>query len=108
LRSGRKYSALRRSRRPRHDATVPHLHGRLHPTLDVEQRPGTVRMFANSPEHQLPIDAIEEAFDVEIEHPVVAPAALASRAHRVDRRSSGPVAVGLIPEDWPPPGFDIA
>ena len=95
LRSGRHHSPLRRSRCTRRDAAILHLHGRLQPTFDVEQHPGTVRMFADSLEHQFPIDAVEEAFDVEIEHPVVAPTALASREHRIDRRFSGPVAIGV-------------
>jgi hypothetical protein len=45
-------------------------------------------MFADSPKHQLPVDAVEEAFDVEVEHPVVAPAALASCVHCVDCRDA--------------------
>src|SRR5882757_3307210 len=40
-------------------------------------------------------DAIEEALDVEIEHPVVTPAALASLVHGIDRRFAGPVAIGV-------------
>jgi hypothetical protein len=35
--------------------------------LDVEQHPRTVRLLTDSLEHQLPIDAVEEALDVEIE-----------------------------------------
>src|SRR5262245_34435856 len=46
-------------------------------------------------EQKLPIDAVEEALDVEIEHPVAAPTALTSRAHGIDRRFAGSVAVGV-------------
>jgi len=46
-------------------------------------------------EQKLPIDAVEETLDVEVEHPVVAPAALTSRAHGIDGRFAGPVAVGV-------------
>jgi hypothetical protein len=42
-------------------------------------------MMADGLEQKLPIDAIEEALDVEIEHPVVTPAALASLVHGSDR-----------------------
>ena len=49
-------------------------------------------------EHQLPIDAVEEALDVEIENPIVAPAALACLAHGINRRFAGPVAVGVVVE----------
>src|SRR5664279_2141064 len=52
-------------------------------------------MTTDRPEHQLPIDAVEIGFYVEIEHPVVAPTALTSLAHGVDRRSAGPVAIGI-------------
>src|ERR1700741_4531278 len=52
-------------------------------------------MLTDSLEHQLPIDAIEEALDVEIKHPVVAPTALTSRAHGIDRRFAGSVAVRI-------------
>src|SRR5262249_4788867 len=87
--------SVRRPRRARPDVAVLHLHRRLQPTLDVEQHPRTVRMTTDSLEQKLPVDAIEEALDVEIEHPVVAPAALASLVHGIDRRFAGPVAIGV-------------
>src|ERR1700720_3361235 len=52
-------------------------------------------MMTDSPEHQPPIDAVEETLDVEIEHPVVAPTALPSLAHGLDRKFAGSVAVGV-------------
>lgn len=61
--------------------------------IDVEEHPRTARMMTDRLEQELPIDAVEEAFDVEIEHPVVAPTALTSLMHGVDRRFPGPVAV---------------
>ena len=50
-------------------------------------------------EHQVPRDAVEELPDVQIDHPVVPPAALAARCDRVDRRPPRPVAVGIGVED---------
>jgi len=47
--------------------------------------------MADSLEQQLPIDAVEGAFDVKIE---TAPAALASCAHGIKCRSTGPVTIG--------------
>jgi len=44
-------------------------------------------------EQQLPIDTVEVTFDVDVEHPVVAPTALTSLAYSVDRRSAGPIAI---------------
>src|SRR5215467_8506418 len=84
---------LRRSGCARHDAAVLHLHRRLQPALDVEQHPRAVRMMTDRLEQQLPIDTVEVAFDVDVEHPVVAPAALTSLAYGIDRRSAGPVAI---------------
>src|ERR1700751_2623561 len=88
-------STLRRSRGARHDAAVLHLHRRPQPALDVEPHPRAVRMMTDRLEQQLPIDTVEVTFDVDVEHPVVAPAALTSLAYGIDRRSAGPVAVGL-------------
>jgi hypothetical protein len=48
-------------------------------------------------EQQLPIDTVEVTFDVDVEHPVVAPAALTSLAYGIDRRSAGPVAISKTP-----------
>src|SRR5262245_23899301 len=52
-------------------------------------------MMTDGLEQKLPIDAVEEPLDVEVEHQVVAPAALTSSAHGVDRRFAGPVAIGV-------------
>src|SRR5476651_1837006 len=87
--------ALRSSRDSRHDAAILQLDRSLQPALDIEQHPRLVRMTTDRPEHQLPIDAVEIGFYVEIEHPVIPPAALTSLAHGIDRRSAGPVAVGV-------------
>ena len=95
LRSGSAHPALRRSRRARHDTAVLHLHRRLQPAFDIEQHPRTIRMVTDRPEHQLPVDAVEEALEVEIEHPVAAPTTLTSCAHGIDRRFAGAIDVGI-------------
>src|ERR1700693_3648105 len=84
---------LRRTRHARHDAAVLHLHRRLQPALDIEQYPRTVRMTTDRLEQQLPIDAVEVTFNVDVEHPIVSPAPLTGLTHSIDRRSSGPVAI---------------
>jgi hypothetical protein len=50
-------------------------------------------MMTNRPEHQLPINAVEIGVYVDVEHPVIPPAALTSLAHGIDRRFAGPVAI---------------
>src|SRR5579863_1207685 len=52
-------------------------------------------MVMDSLEQQLPIDTVEEALNVEIEHPVMAPTPLTSCAHGIMCRSTGPVAIGI-------------
>src|SRR5205823_6650473 len=81
---------------------IKHLVGKVVPTVRIltvddlrEQHPWTVRMMTDRLEQKLPIDAVEVGFYVEIEHPVVAPAALTSLAHGIDRRFAGPVAIGV-------------
>jgi len=44
-------------------------------------------------EQQLPIDTVEVTFDVDVEHPVAAPAAPTRLAYGIDRRSARPVAI---------------
>src|SRR6202022_1746669 len=85
--------SLRSSRRARHNAAVLHLHRRLQPAFDIEQHPRAVRMLTDRLEHQLPIDAVEVTFDVDVEHPVVSPASLTGLMDGIDRRSAGPVAI---------------
>ena len=46
-------------------------------------------MMVDRLEQKLPIDAVEVTLDVDVEHPVVAPAALAGRAHGVNRPGWG-------------------
>jgi len=52
-------------------------------------------MLADRLEQKLPVDAIEEALNVEIEHPVIAPAALAGFRNGINRRFAGPIAKGV-------------
>src|SRR6266436_3903318 len=52
-------------------------------------------MMPDRLEQPPPIDAVEISLYVDIEHPVIPPAALTGLAHGIDRRSTGPVAVGI-------------
>src|SRR3712207_6222701 len=56
-------------------------------------------MMTNCLEQQLPVDAVEVALDVDIEHPVEPPAALTGQPECIDRRSAGAISVGVIMED---------
>src|SRR5580704_13779700 len=91
--------SLRSSCRTRHDATVLHLYWSLQPAFDVEKHPRAVRVCTNRLEEQTPIDAVEVALDVDIEHPVVTPAPLTRCPDCVDGRTARSISVGVIMED---------
>jgi hypothetical protein len=46
-------------------------------------------------EDKIMIEVVEEALDVQIDHPVTAPAPLPARRDRIQRAAAGPVAVGV-------------
>ena len=52
----------------------------------MEQHPPAIRVTTDRLEHQLPIDAVEVAFDIDLGHPVVSPASLTGLANGIDRR----------------------
>ena len=94
--------ALRSSCCSQHDAAVLHVHRRsIQPALRCSSGARgwlsmtTDRPITPRPEHQLPIDAVKIGFYVRSQHPVVAPTALTSLAHGVDRRFAGSVAIGV-------------
>src|SRR6516225_1958065 len=90
--------ALRRASFPADQATIRHLNGRTQPPFEVEQHPGAVRMLAHRPHQQSPVDLIEKGFDVQIEHPGVAPTALPRHADGVERRLPGPISIRVVVE----------
>src|SRR5271170_4333246 len=52
-------------------------------------------MLSNRLEQQLPIDAVKIAPDINVEHPIVAPAPLTRHAHGIECRSAGPVTIAI-------------
>src|SRR4051812_14467737 len=92
------HPTLRRTCRTRDDTTILHLDRSPQPALNVEKPPRAVRMMTTRLEQQLPIDAVEVALDVDIEHPVKPPAALTGLPEGIDRRSAGAVPIGVLME----------
>ena len=92
--------ALRRSPFPADEAAIRHLNGRSQPSFEVKQHPRAVRMLAHRPHQQVPVDIIEEGFDVQIDHPVVAPAALPCHADCIERRFAGAISIRVVVEVW--------
>ena len=69
-------SPLRRPALPVDQIPIRHAHGRPQPPFKVEQNPWAVRVPPYRSHQEVPIDFIEEALDVEVEHPVARPATL--------------------------------
>ena len=69
-------AALWRAALPRLQAPVGHLHLGPQPPLEVEQNPVVLGVVTNRSHHEVPIDRVEERFDVEINDPVITPATL--------------------------------
>src|SRR5208337_5061070 len=99
---------LRSSCRTRNDTTILHPNRGLQPAFDVELHPWAVRMGTNRLEEQAPIDAVEVALDVDIEHPVVTPASLTRCPDCVDGRAAWSISIGILMEDGLQDGFQIS
>jgi hypothetical protein len=69
-------SALRRALLTRDQLAVLFLHWRFQPALDVENHPLFLGVFLHRPYQQILRDVVEEALDVQIQNPVIAPASL--------------------------------
>ena len=74
---------------------------RLQPPLHVQQDPPLLRrnMVGDRPFHEVPGHGVEELPDVEVDHPVAAPAPLTTGPDRVQRGSARPVPVGVRVKD---------
>jgi hypothetical protein len=69
-------SPLWRALFPMDQLSIRHANRRPQPTLKVEEHPFAIRVSPHGPHQEFPIDVIEKALDVEIEHPVIVPASL--------------------------------
>src|SRR5262249_27502537 len=85
-------TALRRAFHSRHASSVTGLHRRPQPSFDVQQDPGCTAVLSQGSEKQFVIDVIKQAFDVELDYPVVFPASTPHQRYRIQRRTSWTVA----------------
>jgi len=72
--------------------------GALSQTLKVEEHPFAIRVSPHGPHQEFPIDVIEKALDVEIEHPVIVPASLPGHAEGIVCRFLRPISIGVLVE----------
>ena len=108
LRSGRDDRALRRSSRPFDQGALRHAHGRFQPPLQVEEHPFAVGVPAHGLHQKAPIDFIEEAFDIKVEHPIVAPTTASGHGQRIMRRFPRTIPVGVRVEHGLQDRFQVA
>ena len=72
---------------------------RFEPAFDIQQHPRQVAHRAHRLDHQIPRHAVEERPDIEIDHPVVLPAAHPAGSHGIERAAPRTVTVGIGVED---------
>ena len=99
LRWGRDRRPLRGPLVPRPGLAVRHDHRRGEPPFHVKEHPGGQAQRLHGPDHEIVRHAVEELPDVELDHPVVVPAALARDGERVMRPAAWPVTVGVRVEE---------
>ena len=92
---GADHAALRRATGSLDPRAVLHAHRCGQPPFDVQNRPWARHMFPNRPQQKRMVDVVEQALDVEFQYPVVVPAALSRHADGIERRFTGPIAVGI-------------
>src|SRR5262249_53557762 len=74
---GTDYCPLRRSFLTANQCPIRHKDRRFQPPLHVQQHPRAFRVSPYGTHQKFMIDFIEEAFDIEIQHPIVPPTSLA-------------------------------
>ena len=67
----------------------------LQPPPDIQHHPRLVGVRRHRLDQQLPGHAVEEPLDIQVDHPVLRPAAPSAHRDRVQRRPARPVAVGV-------------
>src|SRR5690606_36839944 len=66
--------------------------------LDIQQHPPAIGEVLHRSQNELVVEVVEEPPDIQVEHPLEAPAALPRPSHRLVRRASRAVAVRVLVE----------
>ncbi len=90
------HPALRRAAGSIDLRAILHAHRCGQPSFDVEDRPWACHMLPNRPQQKRVVDVVEQTLDVEFQNPVVFPAPLSRHTDSIERRPSGPIAVGVV------------
>jgi hypothetical protein len=78
-------------------------YGRFQPSFDVEKYPRAIRVLADRSHEQRRTDAIEEALDIQIQHPRITPASLPRHADRIERPTCWAGSHTSPGGSWAPP-----
>lgn len=77
------------------------------PPLHIQHHPTRLGVLLDGLDDQVPPDTVEELPDVQIDHPVVLPAAFPAGSYRIQRRPLRPIAVGARMEHGFHPGLQM-
>src|SRR3954469_5079242 len=91
-------TTLRCSTRSFHPRTILQDHRCRQPSFNVQDCPLALDVFLDSPRQERVVDVVEQAFDIELEYPILFPAALPRRSNGIERRFSGPITIGVWQE----------
>src|SRR6516164_6275741 len=88
-------TALRGAFRPFHQDPVRTLNRGTQPPAHVQPYPGEFSVVRHGAFDEVMRNGIKECFDVQVDHPVDAPAAFPRHCHRVKRRPLRSIAIGV-------------
>jgi hypothetical protein len=100
-------SSLRRSFVPGRLVTLLILGRRFQPPFHVEHYPRLRGVLTHRPHHQVVRDVVEEALDIQVQHPVIPPAPLPGSPHRLRRGLGRPVSVAVRMKERVQFGFQL-
>ena len=89
------HTALRGALGPLLPDAVRPLNGSAKPPPNVQPYPGQISVMCNGTFDQIMRNGIKECSDVQIDHPIELPAAFPCHSDRIERRTTGPIAIGI-------------
>lgn len=87
---------------------VPPPKRRLQPPLDVEEDPAQVGVMSHRAQDEVVRDAVEKRLQVQVENPILSPAALPTDPDRVQGRPARPIPVGVRVKMRLHPGLQVS
>src|SRR5438309_9941954 len=95
---GTYHCPLRSSSASYNQGAVRHAYRCLQPSFQIKKYPFAVGVSTHCQHQKTPVDFVEEALDVQIEHPIVIPTAASGHDQRIMRRFSRTISIGILME----------